>query len=432
METWRSIALGLLALLITTSLVAANFVTVADRTALDSEFVKEALEEEGAYPALQGEIVDVFEQGTALDGENGLPLSVSSEGVVRGAVTQDYLKDQVETNVDRGYGYLHGDRSELRLSVDLEPVEEGVGAAVEEEIRSTSLEQFLSAFSEEGDFMSLGDTSIGFSTFAEMAESGARYEEVRAEFRNGLREEVRSEAGAEPTDSEIDALLEARMDEVRSDMGATVNESISRSDIPEELREPVREIAYTGLDGLLTDTTYRGYVSRMESAKSELASAAASLVEQQVEEELPDTLDLTEEIPPEALENAETAREAVTTLDTLALSLPVLAALLVGTVFLVSGSLTATALELGAAASLAGLIGYGSSVVAGKRLEDALSGAPDVPPEAVEPVIGVTERVLVELGNQSLALLLLGLVLVAAGLAARRGLLPAPDTLPGT
>lgn len=414
MASVRSLLLGILVIALTVSFVGANFVTVSERTVLDAGFVKEAAEEEGVYELVQTEVSEQVGAESFDGGE--LPLPVSTREVVDEALNNGYLQKEGEDNIDRVYGYLHGDRDEPRIAVDLEPLKANVTAAVEYEIRNASLKRLLSMLPNRSMSSRTGYTT--FSTFAEMAKSEDRFDEIRAQFREDLREELRMEADGEPTDAEIDALLEERLSEMRRELRTRVEENLSGGDVPPELQGPVEGLAYAGIDGLLTDTTYGAYVSRLEEAKGGLASGAASTVQQKMEE-VPDTMEFTEKLPPEALSNLERARRGVTTLDTLAVALPILAALLVAGIFLISRSPATTALLTGGAASLAGAVGYGSARFAGARIGSAISGA-EIPPGAVGPVLGLTGRVLDVLSTQSLVLLIIGLVLVSLGVALRR------------
>lgn len=102
------------------ALLSANLVVAADRTVLDAEFVKDTAEESGLYEGL----TDDFEEGMGSEAPDGdeWPLERSASSVFRAAVTEEYVRSQSEANIDRAYGYLHGERSRLRVELAMEPV----------------------------------------------------------------------------------------------------------------------------------------------------------------------------------------------------------------------------------------------------------------------------------------------------------------------
>lgn len=109
MSSKRKAVLAGIALLFAVTVLTGNLLIVAERTALNPEFAKTTVEEEGVHERFAEDLRENV-------GNDAVP--------VEEVLTDDYVRAQIHANVDRFYGYLHGEREELRLYFELAPVKE--------------------------------------------------------------------------------------------------------------------------------------------------------------------------------------------------------------------------------------------------------------------------------------------------------------------
>jgi hypothetical protein len=116
------------------------------------------------------------------------------------------------------------------------------------------------------------------------------------------------------------------------------------------------------------------------------------------------------------------AREANGLVGLLGVLLPIVAILLIGALYLVTRSVAGTAFSSGVALVSAGgagfLIGEVTPGMVESQVRSELS-TEEVPEDAIDVAIGIVEQAFGALAAQSLALALLGVVLVAAGVYLR-------------
>ena len=103
----RKALLAGVGVLLAVTVLTGNVLVLADRTVLDARFAKTTVEETGVHERLAED----------LRGNVG-----GGEAPVEGILTDQYVEEQIDANVDRLYGYLHGDRDQLRLYFELEPI----------------------------------------------------------------------------------------------------------------------------------------------------------------------------------------------------------------------------------------------------------------------------------------------------------------------
>lgn len=469
----------MLGMLLVTSLVTTNVVTATHRTALDPDFMTETLEEEGFYGVVENQTVTLIGEGlenatdTGVEGSS-LDTGLDPERVADRAVTEAYVRSQTERNVVRTYAYLHGNRDDLNLTVNLVPLKANVTAAVEASVRNVSVGEVV------GETGALNRTdAVNASVIERMDDNRSAYQDAKADVRSGVREQVLDRAvqvawenatndqklalvidDYDPrnyTEAEKQQLVDENEDAIRAEL----RDSIERErgdEIDRRIDERLQEAATTAQEraaeaetddgnatarieaaaldlqatvvtGLATDMTYDTYTDQLDDGKAELANATGDLVGARLDEAVPDRQSLSD-LGGEADQELETAlepvRETVGILDTLGWLLPLLSLVLIGLIFAVSRSLYTTSLTTGVGALAAGLPAYVTTVVAREPLADMVSSAGPEAPALSDTVLSVANRVLDVFATQSLVLVVLGLVLVGVAVALHLGYVADP------
>lgn len=469
MSVARSLGIGVLVVLLTMSVIGANGVVAAEQTVLSAQFVKTTLEETDGYDGMEEAVVDAASEQV----EEQPELPVAPTTLVDSAVTKPYLRTQTERNVDRLYAYLHGDRAELVIAFNLVPVKENLVETIEARIEETPLPELLSLVADEGTTtVTVQGVTMDMELIATMAANRSAYRTTRDEFRTRVRETVldrlvnetmetasndellslviedydptaytadEKEAMVEEREAEIRNAIEQRIERDRGDeldteidrRLAEYNEEIKNrletsiretsTDLDPDVLNATIELLSVGVDGLTTDMSYSTFRTEVEDAKARLASAVAGLAEERLEEDVPDRMDLTGEMGSQTTRQLMTLRQAVGTADILLYVLPVIAVILVAGIYLVSGSVALTATGSGIALFAGGLLGVGAAGFLAPRIRAAIPG--DLPGGLQTVITDLVERVFGLLQTQSLALLVLGIIVVGLGLALRYELL---------
>lgn len=455
MSLARKVAVGVLGILLTTSVSLTMFLGTAHLTVLDPDFVTNSLEEEDGYEL----VLEQMEVALAPpdDGDGGSNATgFDQAALLRQAIGEEYLADQTEANVDRLYGYLHGNRATLNLSIDVEPVKSNASETVESEIRNASLAELLqtSGASLPG--------PVDAATLDRLTANESSYRAAKAEFRASIRDRVVEqfvdEAVGEADDDELLALViedydpdeytdeekaqmvEDRESEIRaalterveeeegdridSEVDAQldrVRESTANASGDTEMEQAAIELQTVVVTGLTTDTSYETFSSDLAAAKADFAAAAGEMVETNLQAELPDRIDLTEDFESEQMAAFETARTGVQWLDGIAIALPLVLGGILGLLYLATGSVTSVASTLGASMLWTGLPAYLGLGVVRSRLASMVAEAPPQQRPTMELMAGVTGRVLDTVGALSLAMTIGGVVLFGAALAVKYG-----------
>ena len=472
MRLRRLVAVLVLVALLSASVAAGNAAVAAERTVLSGGFVKATLEEEDAYGTARTFVVEqatapaAVEAGSPEDATGGPPavFGNATGRIVEEAVTEDYLQAEAERNVDATYAYLHGEREALVVAVDLEPVQDEVTDILAQEIRNASLADIFGALGDGEPSVPVGGTSVNLTLVGEMAESPEAYDAARAEFRADVRESVVERLVDQAFDAASDderlalvvpdydpgaysapeksAMVEDREPEIRAaiadrieaergeEIDAAVDEqldrlaSVNRDDLAAQLNAsgdglppgigpPVADLAATGVAGLATDMPYETFVAETDDAKARLAANVSALVGDEMATAGTDQFVLVDSREPSSGEGFALARQAVGVVDLLSVLLPLLALGLVGGLWWLTRSAATVAGGAGVALLLGGLPGYVAARMAGEWLDAALGGV-GMPGVLSRLLLAVADRVLRVVATQSLALVVSGLVLVAA------------------
>lgn len=457
MSILRTGGVVVIVILLSMTLVGANLVTVADRTVLSGSFVKTTLAEENAYETAQDLVV---EQATEQLGDNET-VPVDIEGMITELISRGYLQNQTERNIDRVYGYLHGNRDEFLVAFNLTPIKDRLPELIAAEIENRSLAE-LAELADGGanQSVSVGNFSLSVRTVGEMADNQSQYQEARTSLREEIKAEVLDELVQESfeslsndqllalviedydprnyTESEKASLVEERESEIREELRSRIEQErgdeidrrinarlqeqnelvkeevesvFSDSELPEELESGVISLVSVGVDGLTTNMSYATYAAEFETAKAELANGVAALAEERVDEEVPDRLVLSDELSADDREQLSQARQAVGFIDILSFLLPLIALGLIGLIWLVTRSPVVTAIGAGIGLVLGAVPGLAISLVIPSRLKSVVADV-DVPTEISELLLGFVDQLINTLLTQSVAMTILGIIAI--------------------
>lgn len=130
-----------------------------------------------------------------------------------------------------------------------------------------------------------------------MAASEEQFQRHWREFRETQKARIQEETDRELSDEELERRLDEGMDEIRDrlyrEARADLDERFGNG-TNEAFEEPTRELVTARIDALTGKLTYEEYVTAVEAAKGDLGDAFVATFESKVDEEMPDTIDMTE------------------------------------------------------------------------------------------------------------------------------------------
>jgi hypothetical protein len=405
MEGRRKAALVAVGIVFFVVLLSANAVVTLDRTAFDVDHATESAEEAGLYESLATQIRSQI-TAQAPDSAADSPLNRSQSELIAAAITDEYVETQTEQNIENVYAYLNGETDELQVGFDTEPVEQNLLEEVESEVEDIDLAAIDMPFAGE---------------IEAMASNRSSFERHRASFRAEQKQRIQERTDRELSDEELETRLNESMGEIREQMLTRLDSQLEgRFEGPEAaLAEPVRDLQAARINALTGELTYEEYASEVETAREDLGDAFVTIFESRLGEQVPDTIDVTEQMTDQQRQTLETARTVVSLSGPAAIGLVVLAIALAALVaWLAPRSIAA--MEVGIVSGLVGIIGVVGSVVATDQFRAIIAGDTGAPAAmeafAREFVVGIFEALRV----QSAILLVVGVVLVAVGIAIRR------------
>ncbi|WP_225334960.1 hypothetical protein [Halomicrobium urmianum] len=468
MNVARTLAVVVVGALLTTTTVAAVATAGAHGTVLDPDFVTETVAEEEGYAVVRNATLSAVEDSVP---ESAGAAGIDTGAVVAEAVDRRYVRNQTDANVDRLYAYLHGQRAEPDLTVDTRPVKAEASAAVASEVADASLTTLVAesdvelrdpvnatllermtsgpagyqsaratvrdearervldaavdrAYGEASDdrLLSLVIDDYDPDDYSE-AEKERLIDEHEGEIRTALRRYISEERGDE-IDSRVDEELDAVREQYAGRTADDTDEQSSSSPRSSSTHEdPVENatlaVQATVATGLTTDVDYGTFRDRLDADRERLGEAAGDRARQRLDRELPDRLDLTQELGDGTTQRLEGARTVVQWFDRLPFVLPAVGALLIGLLYYATRSLPTVLGTTGAALVAGSLPPYLALGVLRDRAAAALGGGDAISGFAV----GFVERTLAHVGAVSLAVATVGVLLVAAWLALRYDLL---------
>ncbi|MGM0606524.1 MAG: hypothetical protein ACQETB_12755 [Halobacteriota archaeon] len=413
----RSIAIVLVAVVLLVTLFGANLAIGADRTILEAEYVKESLEDENAYAVLGEELTDQIAADVPEAGAEE-PSGVTDEApideLLAEVITDEYLQTQTEENVDRLYAYLHGDSDDLVLAVDLQPLKEPLAAQIVAEMQ---IESQLAAIDPE---------------LAAMTESEAEFEAARETFEAEQHQRIQAETDEELDEEELEAIYDDAREEIRAELHAEVTQQVESEDAPEPVQEAMIELGTIRIDALVAeDASYDEFSTDVAEAEADLEAAMEAAVRAEIDAELPDTVDMSEAMDDETVEQFETLRTIVSVVGILAYALPIVAIGLAAGIVRLSRTRSTGMIAVGTTIGIAGVLGVAATTVLDRLLVSELDAAVttgDVPPELAGVVSGIVSQMLTTFATQFWLQVGLFAIVAGSGVAIRRELLPIDDS----
>jgi hypothetical protein len=387
------VALVLVGTLLTGTLFGATAAIGADRTAFDGEYTSNTFEEEGVYTEMTAEIrenvtKDIDEILDNKPRPQGVRLTLTSEQIAEQGVTEEFVGGEMDRVIGQLYQYLHDERDDLDIQIDLAPMKTTVSETIVDGI-AIDTPTLVGSKSDR----------VDSETIAQLSENESAYKDAQVDLPPGERESISEE-------------LETN---VRAEL----------SDEDEALTAAVLDHQQTVLDGLTGEITYEEYVDQLatneQRIKEELAASAVADVQDQGPA-------FGEDDDPEAA--FAPFQRAIQWGTTATWLLPLLSVGLVGLGYAVSRSKEQTASMTAGALLLAGITGILVGWVVRPVFIDRLRPEEGDPGPLFDGLVGVVDGTLGTIGQQSVILVLAGVVVFAVIFADRQGkLLPVREQL---
>jgi len=401
----RRVAVVVLGILLTASIVGAHGVVAGQRTALSASYVSETMAEEGAFEELEVTAEDiVVDQASGALGTSGAIPDPEGliERAVRELVTRAYVEQVVRTNLQRLYDFLHG-RGPLELGIDTTPLKSNVSGVVAAELRERPVSDLLRQPSFEGGF---GEFGIDAATVAEAYEDRETYREVQQRVRSRFEQ-----SGAD-----------------RESLNQSVIDSTDLPGLPEDVKQSVYRLETTVVLAFTSDMSHGEFRQRMDAARDDFAVAVGEFAQAQVDEQVPDVIDADEQLGADARQQLDSAADNVQLVDTLGLVLPVLALLFLLLIGWLTHSIGRTARVLGSSLLVTGVVGVLAGALArGPVLDVVREAVADAEPFVRSTAVALAGGIFETITQQSLLLAVAGLVFLAVWLAITR---TEPDAIP--
>ncbi|MEF8784754.1 MAG: hypothetical protein V5A45_02390 [Haloarculaceae archaeon] len=483
----KLVGLIVLGLLLFGVVGAANAVTTAERTVLDADYVDEQLESGGAYESIRettiDAVVDRLENENLSEGQQLLQAGEETDNraLVADAITEEYIQEQTSDNIRELYAYLHGEQDSLGMEIDMQPLKDNLAdsfaAQVDEKNTSTLVEEF-------GPDSSQTPVPIDGALVEQMRSSPEGYEQARLDFRVDLGFEVTDNdeklylIGEDPrqySESEKEQIVQNREQEIRNAIRQEIQDSSSQlssrvrqevqqrrgdakdricestvdelnPDAGQEVCSPLYEdssdtthldnvtyaavqLQYVIVDGLTREQVqydYNQFNTDLTQSEDHLSTETGDLARDRIEQEVPDTLNASDQFGSDATTQFENAQRTVGIIDTVYLVLPVVALLLIGLAFVMTRSLETTATFTGIVLALVGgLYFVGTTVFGGtvvSEVESAMQS--NDAPELSDIIVTLVESILGVLTTQSAVLLVVGIALIVLSYLSKSGRLP--------
>lgn len=467
MSLARNIAVGFLAVLLVTTAVSANVAIAADRTVLSGDYVTNTLSSEDAYASFRETAIETLseESGTGGADVGGKLLTDALER----AVTEEYVREQAEDNIDRFYGYLHGEEDSLALYVETEPALERLGPAIASIVEERTVGELIQATGVDPEFQ---DVPVDTELLTTLESGPEGYQEARTTFRERMTERVVDslveQTVADATDDELlalvipdydprdytaaekerlvedrrseiedalrDRILAERGDEIDRRVADRLDEYAAQVEAPadpqtvDEAAKSLEAVLVRGLaDRDLTYETFHQDLAQAKRAAGEVLGATAT---EQAREQLGDEVSLTEQLDSDVKSQLERAKTVVGYIDLATILLPVLALVILGLMWLVSRSALVVSLAGGISLAIVGIGSAAGAQLVGSTVESALPAPNDVPAALADVLEALVNGVIDTFLTQSIVVLVLGAVLVVLAVLLWYDVLPWPDQGP--
>lgn len=463
MSTGRKATLVVVALLLATSVAGTALVFTGHQTLLSAEFAKETAGDTGLYDQFEAEITTGVSQDIEAGSNPDDPFAPTfeSEAIAEDAVTSEFVRSQLDANIDRYYGFLHGERDSLDLYFDTEQLQENLGDEIGEAARDIDLAAVVDEATTGVD-TEIRDTGVEVpldaETFERMEANETSYNEEREQFQAELREAAldRTFEEAEPAEllvligedpeqydeAERRRIVDEREEEIKRELAETeefqteFEESLQtvreetveaiqsevdrqKEERPDVVAKAVGELLVAMVDGLFTDQPHGEFIDRVERVDGELSDEAEQRARERVDETIPGRIDLAEDVDEGGVDDMASYVQLSGTAGWVLL---VLSLGLVGGSYALSRSAVPTLATVGSGVSVAGLGLLVGSVVGGRwfvsQLRADLEGG-DNP--MAEFTVGLLDGTFGFMTTVSLLVLGCGVVLLVVGFAIHRG-----------
>lgn len=461
LSTGGKFLLVLVGIVLTLSLVGTAAILTGHQTVLSAEFAKDSAAESGLYGTFQEDITEGMSNDLEGAGSPEDPFApeIDSQAVANEAVTEDFVRTQVGANIDRLYGFLHGERDTLELVVETDQLRSNIADEIGADARDIDLAAVVDEATAGVD-TEIEDTGVEVplngETFERMDSGETAYNEEREQFQAELEavaldrafqeREPREllplidENPQEYTEEERQQIVREREDEIKSELVETeeFNEEFEQAlgdwrdsaveqidtQVTEQaaerdgdVEEPVRELHVAMVDGLFTDQSHSEFTDRVDQVRTDLGDEAERLARERVQENFPEEIDMSEGMGAEdEAQFAEVARY-VQLSGTLGWGLFVLSLLLAGGSYALSRSPVATLLTVGSSVTVSGVALLVGGAVGGDWLLGQMSAGIQGSDPMAEFLLVMLEGTFGFMTNLSLALLVGGLVLLGVGVA---------------
>ncbi len=418
MSTARTVGVGLLAFLIVLSAGVANAAIATDRTVLDSGHISDTFQEEDIYTELISEAQETIEEEIDEEAEaSGRPEGVSIDvaGILENVLTEEYVAQQVERNLELFLDFARGDTETLELWIDIGQIKDRISVSGDN-IRIDTGVLARSADLESRQF----DVRVSTDIVAQLNADETGY----AAAREDIRETIEEETGGIGTETALLALNQELEGQAAESTRTELSDEVSQETIRRTIE--LQEVIIDGLTDPELDN-YDEYTQQREEAERNLERALAGEINERLQTELDDEIrfgdDVQEELDEDGLSLIESGLTGINTATWL---LPLLVLVFAGGIFGLTRSARDTVSRTGVALAITGvigvLVGFGAGGIATSAIEDA--AAPDGEDQAqtvFDGVLAVFDSLFNTYGIQSVYLTVLGIGLFGIVYLERKG-----------
>ncbi|OUJ18501.1 putative membrane protein [Methanonatronarchaeum thermophilum] len=409
MGIFRKILVVLLAFLLVVGFAFTASAITAERTVLNSDFVKDTIDNEELHVSIHSEFISILEDEMDEEDEEELPQEMID--ILGKTISADFIRDVMHKNIDLAYEYIDGDRDELIFEIDVDDFESNFELEFEKYLLNSSMTEITELLPGNGGMEDLEELHeyngvvYNISMIDRMLESEESYNEVVDEYRSDLAAIV----GEENVDDVIQENIDEIRDEVEGDFDGDAEE--------EAFVNAYVDMMVTPLESIGNEDSYSVFLDNMEDNKSEFSSEFTNAFIGQITEDMPTEINLTDEMDEDDVGLVEDARNLLQ-LSWIAILVGVIGILVfTGLIWLVSGSLITTAYSAGAAALISGLIGISSYFTAPMVLDRFRNELGEDAPEVLIDGIEAFVTNIVEVQTIiSILILMLAVVLLGVGI----------------
>ncbi|RZN62913.1 hypothetical protein [Methanonatronarchaeum sp. AMET6-2] len=403
----RKILVVLLAILLILGFSFASTAITAERTVLNADFVKDTIDDEELHKAIHEEIISTMKDVDEEEPDDEMPEEIIN--VLGEAVSPDFLRDTIHTNIDFVYEYMDGEKDEIVLEININETRDKFEVEMESLLQQLNLTEITEIIHEEEieerevihEYQGIEFT---LSMVDRMLEDEGSYNEVIDEYRSDLADEV--------GEDQVDELIQQFIDEVRDEL----EENAEVDEEEDAFKEAYADLLITPLQSISDEDDYSEFKSSMEEAKTDLSSAFTTLFYTEMLDEFPDEINLNEELDEDEIDLLEDARDYLQMSGLFIVLLTVVLLVFVALIWLASGSLITTAYATGASALIASLLGITNHFTTPILLDELMVEIREEAPEAFAEFIETFIMNIVGTHTiHSIILLIIALILIGTG-----------------